>query len=435
MAADPTPQVGSIATLVGLLSVVRLRYKTRMDPSSKATPSASLAGLAAAAAFAAAALVAPGAASAQSGNPLFVPPQPPGEKVRGSADPGIARLKPGTPGVFVTSTGSARGPVRTTTDGRTWTDAGPHFIKTPSWLRDGRAGSPQIYWLPAIGKYVMLFSGQGPKGKGCIGRAVSDRPFNFTSHGRMIPAEGSGKSRAGYALECRDDGGYSLIDPSLFERNGKYFLLYKRNFGAGRGKLTPAERKFRNRPQDIVIRPINPDARAGLGPSTKLIAARPGTWEGKSVEAPTMIYRKGRYYLFYSGANYARESYAVGVAASLKGRDNRPTGRFKRFEGNPILRGSGNRLFCGVGHQDVVKSGDSWQIFYHAYLGEPEPGVRQNGNDCLLKRDGKTYRRFLMADVLRWDRRGGSPVRGDFWPSVNNRTPSGDGRPSGQFVE
>lgn len=379
-------------------------------------------------ALAAGVLLAPGVASAQSAsaNPLFIPP----EGTRGAADPGVAVFPGGT---FVASTGPATGPVRTTTDGFTWTDApGPLFTKAPGWLRDRRAGSPQIYWLPEHKRYVVLFSGKGPHGKGCIGRGVSSTPYNFTNGGRRIASEG--KRKTGYALECRDDGAYSLIDPSLFrDDDGRYYLLYKRNFGAGRN-MTRAERRFRDRPQDIVIRPINSDVRTGLRSSKTLIAARRGTWEGRSVEAPTMIRRKGRYYLFYSGANYARESYGVGVAASLA-RDNRPNGTFKRFRGNPILTGSGDPNFCGVGHQDLYTPGDdAWLIFYHAYLGEPH--LPQNGTKCFVKdRNGKTYRRFLMADQLRWDRRGGSPLRGDFWPSVNDGTPSGDGNARGRFVD
>ena len=127
-----------------------------------------------------------------------------------------------------------------------------------------------------------------------------------------------------------------------------------------------------------------------------------------------------RYYLFYSGANYARDTYAVGVAASRIG-SNRPDSKLVKYPGNPILRGEGNDAFCGVGHQDVTNvPGDGWLLFYHAYLG----GVTKGS--CTGSK------RYLMMDPLRWDQPGGPPRMrvSDFWPSVLNRTPSGTGMTS-----
>lgn len=351
-------------------------------------------------------LLAPAAAQAQ--NPLFTADP-------GSADPGV--------GLFgdqfhVASTGSAFGPVRASNDRRSWRTVGELFArgKEPRWARDDRVGSPQIYHFPDIGKYVVYFSAQHEvKGKGCIGRGISNTPYGFENVGAESYKEGV-PPEAG-PLECEGDtlapSAYSIIDPSLFRdpRDGRFYLLYKR--------LTEP-----NPPSDIVIRPFL-DANT-LGAPKQLLAADRSKGEGVSVEAPTMIFRNGRYYLFYSGATYAREEYAVHVAASVA-EDNRPNGTFKRFEGNPILSGAKDPNFCGVGHQDIPNPAGDGLIFYHAYLGKPYEN--QQGEDCVIK----DRNRFLMADVLRWNRAGGTPVRGDFWPSINDGTPSGDGQPLGRL--
>ena len=260
---------------------------------------------------------------------------------------------------------------------------------------------PQIYFLESIKKYVAYFSARAAKTeKRCIGRAVSSNPYNFTN-------EGLGADPAVSPFECRNDATYSLIDASLFRdpRDNQRYLLYKRDFDDGQGTQ-----------DDIVIRRVDQDGRSNLGPPTQLVVAERGTWEGFSVEAPTMIARNGRYYLFYSGANYARDSYAVGVAVSSI-ESNRPDSKLVKYPGNPILKGEGNNTFCGVGHQDVTDvPGDGPLLFYHAYLG----GTDAKG-DCL------GTERFLMMDVLHWDQPGGSPRVGNFWPRVHNGTPSGNG--------
>lgn len=85
-------------------------------------------------------------------------------------------------------------------------------------------------------------------------------------------------------------------------------------------------------------------------------------WEGPVVEAPTMIYREGYYYLFYSGNNFDIEQYGVGVA-----RSGSPTGTFVKYPANPILRS--DETFDGPGGQDVVQDrSGQWQMLYHARL-------------------------------------------------------------------
>ena len=352
-------------------------------------------------------------AQAPRGNPLFVAKP-------GAADPGV--------GVFegryrLTSTGA--GIVRSSANLVQWRRDGPLFApgKAPKWTKGrGRVGSPEIYQLPARDgtglQYVLLFSSQSRQtGKGCLGRATSSsRPHGFTADPEPLLCTHVDPSERAKR--------FSLIDPTFFKDpvGGGSYILYKR--------LT--QRASPRRVSDIVIRAVQPDGGAPLGPAKRLIKADK-RWEGISVEAPTMIFRGGRYYLFYSGANYALDTYAVGVATSVR-EANRPDGTFKKYGANPILagqRGAAKSRFCGVGHQAVVNTGgDSWRILYHAYRNQRSRArtAKCGPPGSVLSRQ----RRYLMSDTLIFDQPNRRKEPG-VWPRVNRGLPSGNGKPPGRY--
>ena len=154
----------------------------------------------------------------------------------------------------------------------------------------------------------------------------------------------------------------------------------------------------------IVVRTLGPSGsldRSDLGPAHHVLTAA-GGWEGDSVEAPTLVYNSmDRYfYLFYSGATYSDDHYAVGVARSTS-----PTGPFTRSPYNPVLSALHDPHFCGSGHQDITWTPtEGWLIFYHAYT------AHGTGSKC-------KGARYLMMDQLHWDWPGG-------WPRVHDGTPS-----------
>ena len=364
-----------------------------------------------------------GAARAESANPLFK-----GIK-QGSSDPGVSFFN----GQFrVTSSRGAR--VRTSPNLVKWREEKRLFASrgAPRWAVGRRIGSSKIYFLPAIKRYVLVFGAlHRIKGKFCIGRATSKRPYGFRNMGR---------ESAGGPLECEGPGlsksAYSLLDPDLFQdpATGSHYLLYKRQLQS----RIDAPRQ----PSDIVIRAIGPDAKSGLGLPTRLVVADgKGTKEGVSVEAPTMVARNARYFLFYSIANFTNDSYAVSVAASRREANTPMGGDFVKFGANPIYSGKRDKDFCGVGHQDVMQVGqDAWLLFAHAYLVERPPAKPGGNPRCVSKPvrpGGRTPRRQLVADQLRWNVPSTNPLNtqeGFAWPSVNDGTPSGNGNPGGKLV-
>jgi beta-xylosidase len=140
----------------------------------------------------------------------------------------------------------------------------------------------------------------------------------------------------------------------------------------------------------IRVQELTADGLAFRGPPSEVLR-NDLDWEGRLVEAPSVVKRRGRYYLFYSGGAYDTPGYALGVARSTS-----PTGPFEK-RGEPILR-TGKR-WQGPGHNCIVTLEDSDYILYHAWEGARFRDVRP----CLL-------------DRVTWGDEG--------WPAIN------DGRPS-----
>jgi beta-xylosidase len=129
-------------------------------------------------------------------------------------------------------------------------------------------------------------------------------------------------------------------------------------------------------------------------PSLLLSADVP--WEGTVAEAPTIIKRGLKYYLFYSGNDYRNETYAMGYAVCES-----PIGPCLEAVENPILAtGSSTSPAIGPGHQSIVKVGPDYWVIYHGWDGAV--GYRNGG------------RRAMWLAPLTW-REGrptvGTPVR------------------------
>ncbi len=156
------------------------------------------------------------------------------------------------------------------------------------------------------------------------------------------------------------------------------YLVYKED-GNAFGKSTP-----------ILLQQLRADGRRLLGAPRELLRNRRGSWEGKVIEAPSLVQRDGGWTMLYSGALCCSKdcAYAVGAARA-------PTlaGPWRHYPGNPILR-SGNGWRC-PGHVSIV--GD--HVAFHAY---------RSGTGILAGRQ-------LHIVPMTW--------RADGWPAI------GDGRP------
>jgi arabinan endo-1,5-alpha-L-arabinosidase len=246
-----------------------------------------------------------------------------------------------------------------------WTLRGDALPGKPRW-----AASTQDFWAPHVihdrelDAYVMYYSAQpdGRKGK-CLGVATARNPA-----GPFIDA--------GEPLVCGE--GIEHIDPMALDdpQSGKR-LLYWGSGGRPIKVQELASDRMRFLPGSAPVELVFPDASK---PYRSLIE---GVW---------VTYRKGMYYLFYSGDRCcARDpSYAVMVARSSRAR-----GPFEEL-GTPILeRGA---AWLAPGHNSVIEDdeGNDW-ILYHAIAA------------------GGTRARSMLLDRI---------VYRDGWPRVVGEQPS-----------
>jgi arabinan endo-1,5-alpha-L-arabinosidase len=215
-----------------------------------------------------------------------------------------------------------------------WVLLGDALPGKPRWASGTQEfWAPHVIHDPQLGVYVMYYSAQPDAREGkCLAVATARAPA-----GPFVDA--------GAPLACGE--GIEHIDPMAFDdpRSARRLLYW----GSG-GKpirvqeLSPDRMRFLpgSAPAELVF----PDASK---PYRSLVE---GAW---------VVFRRGRYYLFYSGDRCcAREpSYALMVA-----RSDSPWGPFEELE-TPILEASA--AWIAPGHASVVEddAGNDW-IVYHA---------------------------------------------------------------------
>ena len=284
-------------------------------------------------------------------------------------DPGVARSRGGRFHLYGTGPGF---PALTSKQpGRGFRKVGPSMPRSglPGWFGTGINGERHL-WAPHVERirgrrgpaYVMYFAATRRGGHDCIGVARSVRPTRgFRTVGRPVLCGGR---RA------------TMIDPSVYVGpHGRRWLTFvKRDKVSGIGQV-----------RIIAL------ARGGLRP-------RPGArsrvlvQNGRTItEAPSMVNRRGRTWLFVSRYSYRGCGYRTEVY-----RARTPGSRFVPAgpdHGRLVLRGRAGRVLCGAGGADVIVTGQVVRLFFHAWRG----GTEATGG-----------RRVPFHAKLRW--RHGRPV-------------------------
>lgn len=90
------------------------------------------------------------------------------------------------------------------------------------------------------------------------------------------------------------------------------------------------------------------------------VLANDQDWEGHLVEGPFVTRQQGRYWLFYSGNDFASPAYGIGVAVA-----DHPLGPYAKQPG-PLLQST--REWTAPGHASVAPGLDGRpQLFFHAF--------------------------------------------------------------------
>lgn len=247
-----------------------------------------------------------------------------------------------------------------------WEFVGPAFEAKPDWHESVGVWAPDA--ARHRGEYLLYYSlsSWGDPNPG-IGVAAADSPTGpFEDRGKLLQSEGIGVPNS--------------IDPCFFAADdGTPYLFW----GSHRG---------------IYGIRLAPDGRSLAGEKFQVA--------GDGAEAPYLLARDGRYYLFGS-----RGRCCEGAASDYRvvvGRADDLRGPYRNRNGEDLLDATGTTIlegddeFAGPGHNAVVAddAGDDWLI-YHAY---------ERANPWV----GETPRRVLMLDRLRWR---------DGWPTVPGDSP------------
>jgi beta-xylosidase len=261
-------------------------------------------------------------------------------------DPGVIRVD-GTYYAYGTNGPHGNIPLLTSTDLVHWTGKGDALPSVGPWAQSGYTWAPEVM-RTAAGRFVLYYTARSAAtGRQCVGRAIAHQPA------------GPFVDEAAGPLVCQADQGGS-IDASPFTDTDGSAYLYWKNDGNAVGA-----------PTHLYVQRLTPDG-LGLTGEPVVLLTDDQPWHGHVIEAPQLVRRDGRYYLFYSANAYDSDAYAVGYA-----RCETPLGPCHDAPENPILRT--NAAAHGPGHSYVIDGPDgrTW-ILYHAWppgaVGSEDPG-------------------------------------------------------------
>lgn len=267
------------------------------------------------------------------------------------ADPDILRVGR-VYHAYATNTGGKNIQHETSTDLVHWTaqpDALPTLGAwtgpcsfTPGGATDHCVWAPDVSAVP--GGYAMYYTARDALApRQCIGMAFSTSPGGpFTPVGTqpLVCPDG----QRGTA----DLGG--AIDPSTYVENGHRYLLWK------------ADGNCCSLPATIYLQPLSADGRTLSGPPTKLIS-NDLPFEGRVVEAPTLVKHAGTYYLFFSANDFGGGNYRTGYATATS-----LTGPFTQSHTELMTTDLFHDTVIGPGGQDVITAADgSTKIVFHGW--------------------------------------------------------------------
>ncbi len=245
----------------------------------------------------------------------------------------------------------------------------------PAWVRPPAAGDADV-WAPEVmrvaGRYVLYFAARSaverrPDGvlRQCVGAAVAEQP------------EGPYRPQARPLVCAQFPEG--AIDASPYREGRALHLLFK------------TDGNCCGLPSRIYAARLSADGLALAGPPVFTGETNDRPWEGKVVEAPTMVRRGGVRFLFYSGADYGGAGYAVGYAVCRT-----PEGPCTDAPSNPLLASTPPGVrppLIGPGHQAIIRVKGRDIMAFHGWNGLAVTPERA---------------RTLYLSRLRWP--GGRPV-------------------------
>jgi hypothetical protein len=266
-------------------------------------------------------------------------------------DPDVLRVA-STYHAYATNDGGQNIQHETSTDLRHWTPQPDALPTLGAWTGSCTfaPGGPTDHcvWAPDVssvpGGYVMYYTARDSlAARECIGLATSPSPagpFHPSDQPLVCPDGQRGTTDLGGA-----------IDPSTFvDDNGKRYLLWKADGNCCAKAAT------------IYLQPLSADGRTLTGPATELIH-NDLPFEGRVVEAPTLVEHDGAYYLFYSANDFGGGNYRTGWARSAS-----LTGPYVKSRTELMTTDQFHGMVVGPGGQDVFTGPDGRPaIVFHGW--------------------------------------------------------------------
>ncbi len=233
------------------------------------------------------------------------------------------------------------------------------------------------YWAPEMtvnsGRFYLYYAMGGLEPERFQLRvAVSERPEGpYVDNGQSL-------------VDCESNR--FTIDPFPFrDDDGQWYMFYARNFTNSAQGEHPGTAL-------VVDRLINMTRLAGgcqvvvrarydwtLYEAHRRMDVYDATFDWHTIEGPCVVKHAGRYYCFYSGANYQTTRYGVDYVVA-----NRPLGPYKDQGDHPRVLHSVPGKVRGPGHHSIVTGpdGHTQYLIYHAW--DPAMKARQMCLDKLV---------------------------------------------------
>lgn len=256
---------------------------------------------------------------------------------------------------YVFSTGEEYGlnqgniQIRKSSDLASWELVGTVFQTTPDWIGQAIGGTPPNLWAPDIsffdGKYHLYYAGSRfGSNSSVIGLATNLTLDPSSPDYRWVDA--------GVVIQSTPADNWNAIDPNIgFDADGRPWLAFG-SFWDG-----------------IKMRRI--DLSTGKLDSADATLYRLASRGGGPIEAPSIVYRQGFYYLFVSFdlcCRGADSSYKIMV-----GRAKQIAGPYADRDGKPMEQGGGTLVLDGrdrrrgPGGQTVFLDGTTYRMVSHYY--------------------------------------------------------------------
>jgi arabinan endo-1,5-alpha-L-arabinosidase len=256
---------------------------------------------------------------------------------------------------YVFSTGDEYGlnqgniQIRKSNDLVRWELVGTVFPTIPDWISQELGGAPPNLWAPDIsyfnGKYYLYYAGSR--------FGTNHSVIGLTTNTTLDPESPSYRwIDEGLVIRSTSSDNWNAIDPNLSLDTDKTPWLAFGSFWDG-----------------IKMRRIDPST-GKLAPSDTTLYAL-ASRGGGPIEAPSIVYRSGYYYLFVSfdlccrGAN---STYKIMV-----GRSRQITGPYLDKSDTPMTQGGGTEVlksqgrYIGPGGQAVFLDNGTYRLVHHYY--------------------------------------------------------------------